>query len=153
VVSYLREQGGNQKAFTATPNFVLGGDFGNRISLPFDTPADFDNDVDDAPVIGEGQLPLTIVIQLDNFPTEIGWRVDRLGIEVEEVIRVPAGIYTTPLEKIVRTVVLDEGELYYFRIYDVVEDGINGGLGEWDSTIGIFDWRAFALMLAHLVRE
>ena len=107
-----------------------GGEFSSRLTLEFSTPSDYSSvEVDEVPVIGEGQLPLTIVIQLDNFPSEIGWRVDHLGIEVEEVIRVPAGIYSTGGEKIVRTVVLDEGELYYFGIYDVVEDGINGGYG------------------------
>ena len=69
------------------------------------------------------------MVQLDAYPQEIGWRLDRLGIEVEEVIRVPAGIYTIPFTKVVRTIVLEEGELYFFSIYDVLEDGIEDGSG------------------------
>jgi hypothetical protein len=56
--------------------------------------------------------------------------VDRLGLEVEEIIRVPAGSYVTPFAKVTRTIILEEGELYYFRIYDVMEDGLGSGYGE-----------------------
>ena len=63
------------------------------------------------------------------WPIEVGWRVDRLGLEAEEVIRIPAGTYVTPDAKVIRTIVLEEGELYYFRIYDIMEDGIRGGSG------------------------
>jgi hypothetical protein len=60
----------------------------------------------------------------------VGWRVDRLGLEVEEIIRIPAGSYVTPFAKVTRTIILEKGELYYFRIYDVMEDGLGSGYGE-----------------------
>ena len=41
------------------------------------------------------------------------------------------GIYVTPFAKVTRTLVLEEGELYYFRIYDVMEDGIGAGYGKF----------------------
>jgi hypothetical protein len=107
-----------------------GGNFGDSESHDFLLPANFNEASDDEPIIGEGEMPLTIVIQLDSYPQEIGWRVDRLGLEVEEIIRVPAGIYTIPQTTVVRTIVLEEGELYYFRIYDVLEDGLDGGYGK-----------------------
>ena len=91
-----------------------GGDFGRREQHEFDIPLDFVEPSEDdfELIIGEGQVPLTIVIQLDNYPQEgtypmvvqrqltlnfnlscasssygasVGWRVDRLGLEVEEV--------------------------------------------------------------------
>ncbi|KAL3924346.1 MAG: hypothetical protein SGARI_006052, partial [Bacillariaceae sp.] len=79
-----------------------GGDFGKERWHEFQVPADF-KDKTNKPDIQEGQIPLTVAIQLDAFPQEIGWRVDRLGVEVEEVIRIPAGIYTTPGMVIART--------------------------------------------------
>jgi hypothetical protein len=123
-----------------------GGDFGHRQTNEFVVPAEFDDETEDEPIIDEGQIPLTIVIQMDNYPQEIGWRVDRLGIEVEEVIRVPAGIYTMPQTLVVRTIVLEEGELYYFRVYDVLEDGIDNGYGMCIELLSCF---VFALVSHH----
>jgi hypothetical protein len=119
-----------------------GGDFGLLQTNEFVVPAEFD-EIEDEPIIEEGQISLTIVIQMDNYPQEIGWRVDRLGIEVEEVIRVPAGIYTTTQTLVVRTIVLEEGELYYFRVYDVLDDGIDNGYGMWIELLSCF---VFALV-------
>lgn len=123
----------------------------------FHVPADYEEPTENSaePIIGEGQIALTISIQLDSYPQEgtllhmcwlrsrrmlaltltslVGWRVDRLGLEAEEVIRIPAGIYVTPYAKVTRTVVLEEGQLFYFRIYDVMEDGIQGGSGTFLS--------------------
>jgi hypothetical protein len=107
-----------------------GGDFGSERSHDFQVPKDYP-DESDSPQITAGSIPLTVVIQLDSFPQETGWRIDNLGVQVEEVIRLPAGIYTTPDLKVVRTVVLQEGELYYFNIYDINEDGIKNGNGKY----------------------
>ena len=74
-------------------------------------------------------IRLFFFIHLDGYPEETSWQVDRLGLEVEEIIRVPAGIYTVPYTTVVCTIVLEEGELYYFGIYDVLADGIEGGYG------------------------
>lgn len=105
-----------------------GGNFGHEESHSFLVPKDFVEDEENT-LIGDGQIPLTIVIQLDSFPEEIGWRIDRLGIQIDEVIRIPAGIYTTPERTIIRTIVLESNELYYFNIYDIIEDGIEAGYG------------------------
>jgi len=107
-----------------------GGDFGDSESAIFTVPEVFEDSFEDDLILEEGQLPLTIVIQLDNYPQEIGWRMDKLGIEVENVIRVPSGIYTIPQSTVVRTVVVEEGELYSFSISDVVQDGITDGFGK-----------------------
>lgn len=103
-----------------------GGNFGREQSHSFQVPDDF-VEQEEKPLIEDGQIALTIVIQLDTYPEEIGWRIDRLGIEIEEVIRVPAGIYTIPDMTITRTIVLEKNELYYFNMYDIIEDGIEAG--------------------------
>jgi hypothetical protein len=49
-----------------------GGDFGRRMQYDFSVPAAYvETTTDDFdPIIGEHQIPLTIEIQLDNFPQE-----------------------------------------------------------------------------------
>jgi hypothetical protein len=106
-----------------------GGDFGSERWHEFQVPTDL-NQKPEEPKVPEGQIPLTVVIQLDGYPEEVGWRIDRLDIQNEEVIRIPAGIYLTPEMIIVRTVVLVENELYNFHIYDMSEDGIDDGKGK-----------------------
>ncbi len=107
-----------------------GGDFHGTIFHDFNVPTDYKetNTEDDTPPIGEGKIPLTIVLQLDESPREIGWKVERLGIEVETVIHIPAGVYKIPGATIVRTVILEKNELYYFYVYDVTSNGIDGGM-------------------------
>lgn len=111
-----------------------GGDFGSERRHEFQVPNDYKEKADE-PEVAEGQIPLTVVIQLDNYPQEIGWRVDRLDIQNEEVIRIPAGIYLTPEMIVVRTVILEEDELYYFNIYDTTENGIEKGKGKLNKWI------------------
>ena len=106
-----------------------GGNFGHEESHTFQIPWDFVEE-EEKPVLEDGQIPLIIAMQLDRYPNEIGWRIDRLGIEVEGVIRIPAGMYTTPEMTIIRTIVLEKNELYYFNIYDIMEDGIDAGYGK-----------------------
>ena len=92
-----------------------GGNFGFRSIKDFDVPKDFtEDDLSGANL--DGQIPLSIEIQLDDRPQEIGWRVDEVGIELIEIMRVPIGIYVQPMQKIFRTVMLKEGQLYYFRL-------------------------------------
>jgi hypothetical protein len=123
-----------------------GGNFGREESHSFQVPNDFAEE-EDIPLIEDGQIPLTVVIQLDSFPQEIGWRIDRLGIQIEEVIRIPAGIYTTPEMTIIRTIVLEKNELYYFNIYDMVGDGIEAGHGKLMSNLAIPVVNMFGLSL------
>lgn len=106
-----------------------GGDFGHEKWHDFQVPLNFVDD-EEKPNLAEGEIPLTVVVQLDDFPQEVGWRVDRLGVHVEEVIRIPAGIYTTPEMKVIRTVILQHGELYCFSLYDMTQNGIKNGFGE-----------------------
>lgn len=105
------------------------GNFGYTQTRDFVVPLEYD-DPDDGtyvPIILDGQIPLTVQIQLDNYPQEIGWRVERLGLEVEEIMRVPPGIYNVPGMVVTQTLILDEGELYHFRIYDILDNGIDNG--------------------------
>lgn len=104
-----------------------GANFGFSEIHNFELPLEWD---DEEPIAGDNETLLTVLIKLDDYPHEIGWRVDQLGVEVEEVIRVPAGVYTLPRVTIVRTVVLKEGEVYYFKLFDILEDGIDGGVGK-----------------------
>lgn len=118
------------RAATGTVIASGGDKFGesqqHELIIPFDY-----NGGSDGPTIGEGQIAMTLVLQLDNNPSENGWRVDQLGgIESNEVVRVPPGAYRTPRAKIVRTIALDEGELYAFRVSDLGNDGIQDGYGE-----------------------
>ena len=105
-----------------------GGDFGDTQTHDFVIPVDYDDPDDpNVPIILDGQIPLTIQIQLDDFPQEIGWRLERLGLEVEEIIRVAPGIYNVPRTLVTRTLILEQGELYNFRISDVRKDGLTDG--------------------------
>jgi secreted trypsin-like serine protease len=105
-----------------------GGDFGATRTHDFVIPLDYDDPEDpDVPIIQDGQIPLTIQIQLDAYPQQIGWRLDRLGLEVQEIIRVTPGIYSMPKTLVTRTLILEEGELYNFGISDVFKDGIEDG--------------------------
>lgn len=127
-----------------------GGNFGREESHSFLVPENFVEE-EEKPLIGDGQIPLTIVIQLDNFPEEVGWRIDRLGIQIDEIIRIPAGIYTVPEATIIRTIVLEKEELYYFSLYDIIEDGIEAGYGKRKTSLscvcnGYFSMICFSLV-------
>ena len=113
-----------------------GGDFGREESHSFWIPEDFVEE-EEKPLLEEGQIPLIVVIQLDQYPSEIGWRIDKLGIEVEGVIRIPAGMYTTPEMTVIRTIILEKNELYYFHVYDIWEDGMETGHGALRSKLHV----------------
>jgi hypothetical protein len=118
------------------------GNFGSSQAQDFIVPSDFQDDTDsedDGPVLEDGQTLLTIQIKLDSYPTETSWKVDRLGIEVEEVINIRPGTYSELGMLVTRTLVIREKELYYFRLLDMQEDGIMNGfvklfLGTTDTT-------------------
>jgi hypothetical protein len=84
---------------------------------------------------------VTVAIQLDLYPQEIGWRIDRIGSTVDEVTRVPAGIYKTPGALEVKTVWVERGGLYSFTIFDVVGDGMCcvSGEGAYQVSLGTTD--------------
>lgn len=108
-----------------------GGDkFGASQQYELKIPIDYADPVVDGPIIAEGQIAMTIVLQLDGTPLDNGWRVDQVGgLEAEEVVRVPPGVYRTPLAKVVRTIALDEDELYSFSVTDLGNNGIEDGYG------------------------
>jgi hypothetical protein len=108
-----------------------GGDkFGASQQHELNIPEDYNDPVGDGPIIGDGQIAMTVVIQLDKSPLDNGWRVDQVGgLKAEEVVRVPPGVYRTPLAKIVRTIALDEDELYSFSVTDLGNNGIEDGYG------------------------
>ena len=84
---------------------------------------------------------MTVGIQMDDFPQEVGWRIDHIGFEVDEVIRIPAGIYKSPGAVESQTVDLQKGELYSFTIFDVAGDGIccDYGDGRYQVSLGTRD--------------
>jgi len=108
---------------------LLSGDgvFDREMRHEFDVPISFVEETSDVDEVGPEQIPLTILIQLDSKPQEIGWKVERLGIDVETIIDIPAGVYRVPDAQIVRTLVLERDDLYYFRCYDMASDGIENG--------------------------
>lgn len=123
-----------------------GGDFGFEEEHEFEVPENVDDyyvdengdgggevgqnpDDNMVDLIKNGKIPLTIVVQLDSQPQEVGWMVDHLGTQVSEVIRIPAGIYTTPQMTVVRTVLLKLDELYFFNLYDLAGNGMKDGYG------------------------
>ena len=115
----------------ATSGEVLasgGGNFGYKAMHEFEIPITYDLPDEDEIVAGEGEILVTLVLQLDKRPTETGWQMDRIGIEAEEIVaRVPPGVYKTPLAKVVRTFVICENDLYSFRVSDLGNDGIQNG--------------------------
>eukprot|EP00980_Cylindrotheca_fusiformis_P031607 scaffold26676_cov137-Cylindrotheca_fusiformis.AAC.5 len=106
-----------------------GGDkFGGSQQHELEIPESYDDPATNGPIVGEGQIALTVVLQLDNNPLDNGWRIDQVGgLEAKEVIRVPPGVYRTPLAKIVRTIALDEDELYSFSVTDLGNNGFDDG--------------------------
>jgi len=115
------------------PGTILasGGDrFGSELSrsffIPLDAPKDDGNDNGEV-TIEEGQTPLTVVIKLDDFPNEISWQVNRIGVDNETIFSVNRGTYRNPGETIVQTLALDEREIYNFKVTDAERDGIKDG--------------------------
>mmetsp|Transcript_42315 Transcript_42315/g.62788 ORF Transcript_42315/g.62788 Transcript_42315/m.62788 type:complete len:1003 (-) Transcript_42315:64-3072(-) len=77
------------------------------------------------PTLSDG-VPLKILIQMDQYPEEIGFVVEHLtGFSTTEVFRRPAGAYINQKgELIEETVMLQESEQYSFTIFDIFNDGI-----------------------------
>jgi trypsin len=125
---------GSYKVFLSNkPSSTLvsgGGNFGSEKSDSFSIPTDaYDDDGDGEVVIAKGQVPLTVAIQLDEYPKEIGWRVDRVGIALETVYSVPQGTYRTPNELVVENLALEKRQIYTFHVTDSEGDGMNRGYG------------------------
>jgi hypothetical protein len=76
-------------------------------------------------------IDVTVAIQLDQYPEEIGWKIDQLGeTGVTEIVRIPAGVYRTPSTVVTKTVSVLKGGLFIFTIFDIVGDGMCCAYGE-----------------------
>lgn len=121
---------GNYKVFLfEDPSQVYatgGGDFGAEATHTFQAPTNNGGEGTDA-IIGEGQIPLVVNLLLDDFPKEIGWQVDRIGVDATTVYNFPPGTYRTPGARVVKTVMLQDNQIYTFRITDSEGDGMPGG--------------------------
>jgi len=103
-----------------------GGNFGPEASFDFSIPANA-NTGGIPSIIGDGTIPLTVSLLFDEFPQEVGWHVDRIGIENTTVYTFPPGTYRTPNSRAIQTVMLQDKQIYSFRITDFERDGMPGG--------------------------
>ncbi|KAL3929865.1 MAG: hypothetical protein SGBAC_012022 [Bacillariaceae sp.] len=103
-----------------------GGNYGQEATYDFTIPADADSGAVD-PIIGDGTIPLTVSLLFDDFPEEVGWQVDRIGIDATTVYSFPPGSYRTPNGRAIQTVMLQDNQIYRFKIYDFQRDGMPGG--------------------------
>eukprot|EP00521_Asterionellopsis_glacialis_P011232 CAMPEP_0195294664 /NCGR_PEP_ID=MMETSP0707-20130614/15666_1 /TAXON_ID=33640 /ORGANISM="Asterionellopsis glacialis, Strain CCMP134" /LENGTH=617 /DNA_ID=CAMNT_0040355701 /DNA_START=142 /DNA_END=1995 /DNA_ORIENTATION=+ len=80
--------------------------------------------VDASYPLEEPAFPIIIEITLDEYPEEIGWSFHRISSQAEEVYTVRRGTYKVPSETITETIMVYEGGLYHFEIFDLVGDGM-----------------------------
>jgi len=94
-----------------------------------------------APTSADATFPITISITFDDYPEEVGWSLRRVGSNAEVITQVDSGTYKTPRMTAVETVMVQEGGLYAFDIYDLVGDGIccKHGNGEYSIYLGTRD--------------
>lgn len=107
-----------------------GGNYGQEATYDFTIPADADRGAVD-PIIGDGTIPLTVSLLFDDFPEEVGWQVDRIGIDATTVYNFPPGSYRAPNGRAIQTVMLQDNQIYRFKIYDFQRDGMPGGTSEY----------------------
>mmetsp|Transcript_560 Transcript_560/g.635 ORF Transcript_560/g.635 Transcript_560/m.635 type:complete len:667 (+) Transcript_560:1-2001(+) len=93
------------------------------------------------PVDENAKFPVTIRIAFDDYPEELGWRLRRIGSNPALIQEVQSGTYKTPGSTIVETVMVREGGLYSFDIYDLVGDGTccKHGSGGYEIYLGTTD--------------
>jgi len=91
-----------------------------------DPPTYFDcPDKEEEPSPSENEISATLRIQMDDFPEEIGWRIDRIDLNSIETVAVRyIGDYNDPKMLVEETILLDRGEIYNFDIIDSYQDGI-----------------------------
>lgn len=107
-----------------------GGNYGPEATYDFDIPANANTGAME-PIIGEGTIPLTVSLVFDAFPEEVGWQVDRIGIDSTTVYNFPPGTYRVPNGRAIQTVMLEDNQIYRFRIFDFERDGMPGGTSEY----------------------
>lgn len=74
--------------------------------------------------LASGYLEVTVEIQMDEYPKEIGWRLVRLDNPMGLVVSRTPGVYTTPGDFVQETAALEDGGIYSFIIFDVSSDGL-----------------------------
>ncbi len=74
--------------------------------------------------MASGYLNATVEIQMDNFPRDIGWRLEYLGNPMVLVASRTPGVYTTAADLVQESVTLTDGGIYSFIIFDVTLDGL-----------------------------
>lgn len=88
----------------------IGYEFGSSESIVFASP---------------GTFPVTLKIQTDSYPEEIGWYLERLDLdETVSISMIPYGFYTISNELIEREMMVTDGGFYRFTIFDSNLDGI-----------------------------
>eukprot|EP00980_Cylindrotheca_fusiformis_P016533 scaffold4954_cov106-Cylindrotheca_fusiformis.AAC.3 len=108
------------------------GDFGKEEVHDFRVPVEGEDDDDG--VMGEGQIPLLVNLLLDDYPKEIGWRVDRIGVDATTVYNFPPGSYRTAGAREIKTVMLEDNQIYSFHIMDSAGDGMPGGTSKYTAS-------------------
>jgi hypothetical protein len=71
----------------------------------------------------ENSVPITVIIQLDDFPTETSWSIVRRETDTL-LVNVPEGTYTTAQATTQETVFLPPGSNNYFQIFDGHGNGL-----------------------------
>jgi hypothetical protein len=75
--------------------------------------------------LSPGSFPVTLKLQTDSYPGEIGWYLERLDLdETVSISMIPFGFYTTSNELIEREMMVTDGGFYRFSIFDSNGDGI-----------------------------
>ena len=88
-------------------------------------------------------VPLTVVIQMDQYPEEVGWVLQRIGSSPAELARRPVGTYRAEWQDtaVIEWVELAPGGLYRFDIFDAYGDGTccTYGNGFYELLLGTRD--------------
>lgn len=100
------------------------GDFTNTQVVPFQVimPPTRSPTVSPAPSLSqEGTAPITVILQLDQYPAETGWGLQCDGIVLASVT---SGTYAVQFELISETFLVEEGAECVFDITDSAGDGL-----------------------------
>ena len=68
-------------------------------------------------------VPVTIILQFDDYPAETGWSIKNKESDTK-LVEVPAGTYEVAQALTPETVFLPVGETYIFEIQDTFGDGL-----------------------------
>jgi hypothetical protein len=71
----------------------------------------------------ENSVPVTVIIQFDDFPIETSWSIVRKETDTL-LVNVPEGTYTTAQATTQETVFLPPGSNNYFQIFDKQGNGL-----------------------------